>query len=432
MAVRPHAWVGTMRHDPQRLMLILLAASWLALAGHPVAAATARTTFATGNGDRLAADDQSPPPTVKPPNDPLFRYQFHLPAIQIPSAWAVSRGEGATVAVLDTGVAYENRGPYRRAPDLDGTRFVAGWDFVDDDPHPDDVPPRGGRRSHGTQIAGIIAQTTGNRLGGAGVAPAAAIMPVRVLEPDLTGSARAIARGLRFAADHGADVVNLSIAGPSPSRVLRDALDYAAARGVTVVAAAGNDGRPSVSWPAAYPDVVAVGAVGQQLRRARYSNYGRPLDLVAPAGAGDLLDTGYGPGDGVVAQTLKGRPSDFCFCFMASTSAAAAEVSGVAALLVGSGRASTPAKVRAALLSSARDLGPRGRDPEYGAGLVQARGALSVAGGAPARTRAPASSPGPRTSGWLTLGVAGAGLAGLVALVLVTRRRRKTAARRHA
>lgn len=403
-------------------VLVLLAASCLALAGRPVAAAQA--TPATGNGDRLAAP-QAPPPTVKPPNDPLFRYQWNLGAIQIPSAWAISRGAGATVAVLDTGVAYANRGPYRRAPDLARTRFVAGWDFVDDDPYPHDVPPRRGRRSHGTQIAGLIAQTAGNALGGAGVAPAAAIMPIRVLKPDRTGSARAIARGLRFAADHGADVANLSIAGPSPTGVLADAVDYAAAKGVTVVAAAGNDGGPSVSWPAAYPKVVAVGAVGQDLTRALYSNYGRSLDLVAPAGAGESVDGGYGPSDGVPAQTLKGGPSKFCFCFTASTSAAAAHASGVAALLVASGRARSPAETRAALLSSARDLGPRGQDTEYGAGLVQAWRAVSPprAASAPVgrRTRAPAPS---RTSA-LALPLAGAGLAGLAGLGLVMRRRRR-------
>ena len=409
---------------------MLLGASWLGFASRPVAVAQA--TPATGDGDRLAARGQARPPTVKPPNDPLFRYQWHLAAIQIPSAWAISRGAGATVAVLDTGVAYRNRGPYRRAPDLAGTRFVAGWDFVDDDPYPDDIAPPGDRRSHGTQMTGIIAQTTGNAVGGAGVAPAATIMPIRVLRPNLTGSARAIARGVRFATDRGAEVVNLSIAGTSETRVLSDALDYAAAKGVTVVAAAGNDGRPSVSWPAADPRVVAVGAVGQDLKRARYSNYGRALDLVAPAGAGDRVDTGYGPGDGVLAQTLKGGPSDFCFCFTASTSAAAAQVSGVAALLVGSGRATSPSAVRAALLSGTRDLGPRGQDPEHGAGLVQAWRALAItrvaSPAAPTQVRAPGPSTGPRRNVWLTLSIAGGGVAGLVGLVLVTRRRRGKAA----
>ncbi len=341
----------------RRAALILLAGTWIALAG-PAAAGAAL-------------------PAVTSPNDPLFRYQWHLPAIQIPAAWAISRGAGATVAVLDTGVAYERRGPYRRAPDLAGTRFVAGWDFVDDDPHPDDVAPRDGHRSHGTLMATLIAATAGDAIGGVGVAPDAAIMPVRVLHPDLRGSARTIARGVRFAVDHGADVVNLSIAGPSPTRTLTAALRYAAARGVTVVAAAGNDGLAQVSWPAADPSVLAVGALRRDLTRADYSNHGRALDLVAPSGAGERDDNGYGPSDGVPAQTLKGGPAEFCFCFTASTSAAAAQVSGVAALLVGARPGLGRAELRRALLASARDLGSRGRDAEYGAGLVQARDALA-------------------------------------------------------
>ena len=368
---------------------------------------------------------------VAPPNDPLFRHQWNLSAIGIPAAWAISRGAGAVVAVLDTGVAYETRGPYRRAPDLAGTRFVAGWDFVDGDAHPNDVAPRDGRRSHGTQMAAIIAQTAGNRLGGAGVAPAAAIMPVRVLRPDLSGSATAIARGLRFAADHGADIASLSIAGPRTRRVT-DAVRYATAKGVTVVAAAGNDGAPSVGWPAADPRVIAVGAVGRNLALAPYSNHGRALDLVAPAGTGDDVSTGYGPPDGVVAQTLKGGPGRFCFCFSASTSAAAAEVSGVAALLVGSRRARGPAAVRAALLAGARDLGPAGRDREYGAGLVQALGALRAAAGEPPQPRRPPAGGGGAGDDGSAgpVAVAGAALAtalvvGLVLAVALRRRSRR-------
>lgn len=369
------------------------------------------------------------PPTVQAPNDPLFKYQWHLRAMQIPAAWAVSRGAGATVAVLDTGVAYEDRGPYRQAPDFAGTRFVAGRDFVSDDAYPNDVPRSGDRRSHGTQMAAIIAQTTNNRLGGAGVASEAAIMPVRVLDPDLSGSARALARGLRFAADHGADVANVSIAGPKRSGVLADAIDYATAKGVTIVAAAGNDGSPSVSWPAAYPKVIAVGAVGRDGKRAPYSNYGEALDLVAPSGAGSDVETGYGPPDGVLAQTLKGGPGIFCFCFTASTSAAAAQVSGVAALLVGSGRATTPTAVRKALLAGARDLGPPGRDLEHGTGLVQAADALTAARPAaasrPAQTPPGPSVPSSSSRGvWLTLSMAAAGLAALAALVVARRGRR--------
>jgi serine protease len=415
-------------------ILFLLGASWLSPAARPVAHAT--PVSGDRDGARLVA--QSAGPAGRPPNDRLFKYQWHLRAIQIPEAWAVSRGEGATVAVLDTGVAYEDRGTYRRAPDLAGTRFVRGWDFVDGDAHPDDVLPahrRGdllpGRQSHGTHIAGIIAQTTDNRIGGAGVAPKAAIMPIRVLKPDATGSGRNIARGLRFAADHGADVANVSIAGRSGSRVLRDAIAYAGSKGVVVVASAGNEGRSSVSFPAAYRDVVAVGALSRDKTRAYYSNYGKALDLVAPGGDREAYESGTGPGDGVLQQTLKGEPSTFCYCFMASTSAAAAQVSGVAALLVGSRRVGGPAEIRSALLSSAMDLGLRGRDPEYGAGLVQASSALSgteASASRPSTAAHPQSSPLP-VLGWLALSMAGAGLLGFAALSLRRRSRRSDARR---
>jgi serine protease len=363
-------------------------------------------------------------PAVKSPNDPFFRHQWQLRAIGIPAAWAISRGAGVTVAVLDTGVAFEDRGRYRQAPDLAGTRFVKGWDFVDGDAHPNDVPPRDGRRSHGTLMAGLIAQTADNRLGGAGVAPEAAIMPVRVLRPDLSGSPGAIARGVRFAVDHGADVINLSIAGPKPSRALTAAIEHAAARDVIVVAASGNDGAAQVSVPAADPSVIAVGAVRRDLTRAAYSNYGSALDLVAPAGAGERFDDGRGPSDGVFAQTLRGGPASFCYCFTASTSAAAAQVSGVAALLVASGTATGPAAIRAALLARARDLGPPGRDDEYGAGLVQAGSAPAARPEATARPAARGRESDRSSGAWRVFAIAGVVAVVLAAFFLMPRRRR--------
>ena len=317
-------------------------------------------------------------PVGRPPSDPLFRHQWHLQTMQIPEAWQASRGTGATVAVLDTGVAYEDAGRYRRAPDLAGTRFVPGWDFVDGDAHPNDDVARG-RQAHGTHLAGVISQTTDNDLGAAGVAPKAAIMPIRVLGRDGEGSLETIARGLRFAADHGADVANLSFAGPTGSKALTAAVAYATSKGVMIVAPAGNDGRPWMSYPAAYPQVVAVGAVGLDQKRAYYSNYGTGLDVVAPGGDRTADRDGDGSGDGVLQQSLRDDPSTFCYCSMASTSAAAAHVAGAAALLVGSGWATRPAEVRSALLASAQDLGPAASDPEYGAGLVQASSALTAA-----------------------------------------------------
>ena len=359
--------------------------------------------------------DLTPPaePARRPPSDPLFRYQWHLRAMQIPEAWSASRGAGATVAVLDTGVAYENAGRYRRAPDLAGTDFVPGWDFVDGDAHPnDDLLP--GRQAHGTHLAGVISQTTDNGLGAAGVAPKAKIMPIRVLGRDGNGSVETIARALRFAADHGADVANLSFAGPTGSKALADAVTYATSKGVTIVASAGNDGSPSVSFPAAYSQVIAVGAVGLDQQRAYYSSYGKGLDLVAPGGDSTADRDGDGSGDGVLQQSLRDDASTFCYCFIASTSAAAAHVAGAAALLVGSGRATRPAEVRSALLASAHDLGPPASDPEYGAGLVQASSALAAA------------DSGRPWLVWIGLALAGVLLVGLLGL---TRRRRQRLSR---
>ena len=357
--------------------------------------------------------------THGPPNDPLFKHQWHLRVIQAEAAWATSRGKGVTVAVLDTGVAYETRGRYRRAPDLAGTRFAGGWDFVDGDAHPNDEPPPE-RQSHGTHIAGVIAQTTNNRLGAAGVAPEATIMPIRVLRPDLSGSAKTIARGLRFAADHGAEVANLSLAGPRGARVLEEAIAYASAKGVTIVASAGNGGRASISFPAAYRNVIAVGALSRDGSLAYYSNRGEALDLVAPGGDTQVADGGGGQaGDGVLQQTLRGGPSTFCYCAMASTSAAAAQVAGTAALLIASGRATRPVEVESALRSGARDLGPRGPDRDHGAGLVQAARALSAANGpAPEPPAAPADS---RASGWPWYAWAAVALAGIGSALLLAR-----------
>ena len=303
------------------------------------------------------------------PDDPAYRYQWHLPAVDAASAWDVTTGVGTIVAVIDSGVAYETWGPFTQAPDLAGTSFVGGWDFVDGDPHAND------ENGHGTHVAGSVAQTTHDGYGGAGVAPGASIMPLRVLDAAGSGSDFVVAQAIRFAADHGATVANLSLGGPSSSGVLRDAVAYANGKGVVVVAAAGNEGDGVVSYPAAEPAVIAVGAVRLDGTRPAYGNHGAALDIVAPGGDLTVDQNRDGYPDGILQETFDDGPTDFCHCFLQGTSMATPQVSAVAALVASRG-VTDRAVIEQVLLTTARDLGPPGWDEQHGVGLVQAGAAV--------------------------------------------------------
>jgi serine protease len=323
------------------------------------------------------------------PNDPLYSYQWDLDnsnygGIQMEEAWGIQTGSASVVvAVVDTGVAYENyntRGKkYYLAPDLAKTVFVPGYDFVENDTHPNDD------NSHGTHVAGTIAQSTNNGIGVAGVAFNTAIMPVKVLNKNGSGTDASVANGIIWATDHGAKIINLSLGGPSPSSTLGDAVKYAYDHGVTVIAAAGNDGSSQVSYPAAYDDyVIAIGATRYDETLAYYSNYGASLDLVAPGGDLNVDQNKDGYGDGVLQNTFNPNTkntADFGYWFFQGTSMAAPHVSGVAALLLAHGNAATPDEVRAALQETADDLGAHGRDNTYGWGLVNAYAALQWTAG---------------------------------------------------
>ncbi|MEM7676310.1 MAG: S8 family serine peptidase, partial [Myxococcota bacterium] len=139
------------------------------------------------------------------PNDPLWSRQWSFRMVNAAKAWGTSQGEGVVVAVIDTGVAYENYKGFQRVEDLGGTAFVPGYDFVRDTEHPNDD------HGHGTHVAGTIAQTTNNGLGVAGIAPKAKIMPLKVLSRRGSGTAADIADAIRFAADEGAQVINMSL-----------------------------------------------------------------------------------------------------------------------------------------------------------------------------------------------------------------------------
>jgi serine protease len=332
------------------------------------------------------ASDQPLAPPAFVPNDPFFSFQWHMPLIQAPQAWDVSTGQGVLIAVLDTGVAYEDFGNFRRAPDLGGTSFVSGYDFINNDPHPNDD------EGHGSHVAGTIAQTTNNGQGVTGVAFNATLMPVKVLDGRGQGSHDAIAQGIIYATDRGARIINLSLSGRTGSSILAEAVDYATSRGVLVVAAAGNSGG-AVEYPAAYQNALAVGAVGYDRRRVDYSNFGSQIDLVAPGGDTDVDLNGDGNPDGVLQQTFRGDPTQFNFYYYEGTSMAAPHISGVAGLLFARNPAATASQVRQAMETTALDLGPAGRDNEYGNGLVQAANALAAIGGPQPVTPTPTPTP---------------------------------------
>ncbi|MHB1417818.1 MAG: S8 family peptidase, partial [Chloroflexota bacterium] len=303
---------------------------------------------------------------------------------QMGQAWDVSNGSGVVVAIIDTGVAYEDYDVYKKAPDLASTAFVPGWDFVNGDAHPNDD------YGHGTHVAGTIAQSTNNGLGVAGIAYGAQIMPLKVLDASGSGTDADVADAIKWAADHGARVANLSLGGPEPGTVLQDAINYAYDRGVVVVASAGNDNKGSVSYPAACDHTIAVGATRYDQARAPYSNYGQALDLAAPGGDLSVDQNGDTYGDGIVQQTFgSGDPANFSFYFYQGTSMAAPHVTGAAALLLAHGNVTTPDQVLAALAATAKDLGAPGWDQYFGSGLIQVYNALNYRPAPPTPTSTP-------------------------------------------
>jgi subtilisin family serine protease len=294
-------------------------------------------------------------------SDPRRGEQWGLSMIHSDQAHATTAGAGAVVAVIDSGVRATHA-------DLAG-QLVAGHDFV----QKDDTPQDG--NGHGTHVTGIIAAATGNGVGVASVAPAAKVMPIRVLDDDGEGFSEDVIAGIDYAVAHGADVINLSLGGQVPlvDNIAGDpdfnaAIDRALDAGVIVVAAAGNNGLPACEQPSGQGRLLCVGAVDEQRNRSFYSNFGDGLGLMAPGGSA-LLGAD-------ILSTYNGSDNDYQA--LAGTSQATPHVAGVAALLVSLGVRGQTAVRR--ILATASDAGPAGPDSEYGAGIVDAQAAVAGLG----------------------------------------------------
>ncbi|TCP69771.1 S8 family peptidase [Baia soyae] len=275
------------------------------------------------------------------PNDHYYSSNQSAPLqkMQIPEAWDITRGSSDTVvAVVDSGVQSSH-------PDLKG-KIIAGYDFVqnDNDPSNDEL-------GHGTHIAGTIAAQTNNSIGVAAVAPNVKVLSVRVLDRNGYSYSEVIANGITYAVDHGAKVINVSIAMSTPAQVLEDAVNYAWSKGVVLVAGAGNSSTSEPYYPAAYPNAISVAATDSSDVKWSRSNYGTTVDVAAPGvGIMSTIPTHWNPEDPYTTKE--------------GTSMATANVSGVAALLASQGLSHT--QIRSALEESADKIAGTGEYWKFG------------------------------------------------------------------
>ena len=336
------------------------------------------------------------------PNDPLYAQQWHLRAINLPTAWDQTTGSAdVTVAIIDSGVVTTH-------PDLAG-KLLPGYDFVNstdsgdgDGRDGDPTDPKG--ISHGTHVAGTVGAATDNGLGVAGVSWGARLLPVRVLGTDDSGDASGTLAdaidGILWSVGESvpgvpsnpnpADVLNLSLGGPflcSDAQPLQDAFDQANAAGAVVVVAAGNDNDDASNYtPASCGNVIAVGATTIENKRARYSNYGARVDVMAPGGDTSRDLDNDGEPDGVLSTVRPGATSpglispEDGYAYFNGTSMASPHVAGVAALLKGVRPSLSTADVRDILAATATPITDSSCNSGCGAGLINAAAALATLG----------------------------------------------------
>jgi len=323
---------------------------------HPVAstadAAAVATEAAAGN-DLIAVDTDAPVTASAATNDPSSGSQWAFTNTSFGALWPSAIGTSnppLVVAVIDTGLDATH-------PDLSAGQVLAGVSLVSG------APTAADDNGHGTHVSGIIAATTDNAVGVRGVAPGVKILPIKALNSNGSGTYSAVATAITIAVSQGAKVINMSLGGTVPSTIFDAAVAAANAAGVTVVAAAGNNGTTGspASYPAATPGVIAVGAVNSTLDRAPFSTCGAYVDLSAPGV--NILSTTRGAG----------------YASWSGTSMATPFVAAAAAVIEAARPTCTPAAIEAVLASTATDRGTAGRDDLYGAGVVDAQQALNAA-----------------------------------------------------
>jgi serine protease len=323
--------------------------------------------------DQAAAPAPVSSPAVKGktfvPNDPDYPRQWHLKLIGMEEAWTRTRGKGATVAVIDTGMGAMSQTGLVEPQDFDQSQLLKGFNFTNNqDLAPDDI-------GHGTHVTATIAESTDNGVMGAGIAPEAKIMPLRVADAHGMATLANLADAIRYASDHGADVVNLSMSGANYSQIMETAIKDGYKRNVTFVCAAGNSGQEGVEYPAKYQECIGVSAVGPGNLFAYYSTFGKEVDLAAPGGNPRQGEAAMVWQDSIMQKSgffgPYGPRIDALFP-MGGTSSSAPHVAGVAALLVSLGM-KDPKEIRSQLRKSAQKYAPA---DHYGAGVLNAAEAV--------------------------------------------------------
>ena len=284
-------------------------------------------------------------------NDPDFGKQYAPQITQAPEGWAIAKADPTMVlAIVDTGIDPNH-------PDLKA-KIQPGWDMVDGDNQPNDG------NGHGTHCAGIAAAIANNGVGIAGIAPLNKIFSVRVLDDKGSGSYANVAGGIVKAVDLGAKVISMSLGGPSSAKVMDDAIAYAVAHDVLVVAAMGNDGGNVKSYPAVMPGVMAVGSTDEKDKRSSFSNFGDWISVSAPGS--NIWST----------LPTQGAELGKNYGSLSGTSMATPAVAGLAILVRNQFPAFTAKQVKAKIEASADDKGPKGFDKEFGFGRINVLKAL--------------------------------------------------------